>query len=118
MAIRPIAEYALLAHLMPGLASSAQISQCGVLLDIYPRGERASGRGQQQRVGLAGGGVGGVGDDLAVVVDAGRVLDLVAGSGRDEVVEVLQCAVAVDELPADDHAAVVDRGRREVAAQV
>src|SRR5215471_2757253 len=77
-----------------------------------------SARVQQQGVGLAGGGVVGVGDDLAVVVDAGRVLDLVAGPGRDEVVEVLQCAAAVDELPADDHAAVVARSWREVAAQV
>ena len=51
---------------------------------------------------LAGGGVGGVGDDLAVVVDAGGGLDLVAGSGRDEVVEVLRRAAAFDELPADD----------------
>jgi hypothetical protein len=39
----------------------------------------ASG-GEQQRV-VAVGGVG-VGDDLAVVVDRGRVADLVAGTGR------------------------------------
>ena len=38
-----------------------------------PLAERAGFKpGQQQGVGLAGGGVGGVGDDLAVVVDRGR----------------------------------------------
>jgi integrase len=37
-----------------------------------------------------------VGDDLAVVVDGGRALDLVARPGRDQVVEVLHRAAAVD----------------------
>src|SRR5487761_1071054 len=71
-----------------------------------------SGRGEQQR-GLAGAGVGAVGDDLAVVVDHGRVADLVAG--RDEGVEVLHRPAAVDQVPADHHAVVVDRVRPEVA---
>ena len=56
-------------------------------------------------MGLAGGGVDSVGDDLAGVVDAGGRLDLVGGPGRHEVAEVLPGAAAVEELSAG-----LDRG--------
>src|SRR5262252_1662018 len=69
--------------------------------------DRPSVRGQQQAVG----------NDLAVVVDGGGVLDLGAGPGRDQGVEVLHRAAAVDRGAADHHTVVVDR-RREEAAQV
>ena len=46
---------------------------------------------------LAGGGVVGLGDDLAVVVDRGRVGQLEAGRGRDQAVEVLEVPGGVDE---------------------
>lgn len=70
--------------------------------------------GQQQGKGLAGGGVGGVANDLAAAVDRGRVLDLRAGSGRDQVVQVLHGA-AVDLGSADHHAVVADRRSEEDA---
>src|SRR5262252_3004718 len=81
-------------------------------------GWRWSVWGEQQGVVLVGGGVVGDGDDLAVVVDAMGVVDLVGGAGRDQVVEVLPCPAAVDLVVADDHAAVVDRRREEVVTQV
>src|SRR5215469_2491818 len=60
------------------------------------------------------GAAGGAGDDLAVVVDRGGVLDR-GRSGRDQGVEVLHRAAAVDVWPADHHAVVVDRRRVEAA---
>ena len=64
--------------------------------------------GQQQGV-VAGG----VGEDLAVVVDRGRVLDLVAGPGRDQVVEV--CTVpplSIEGLPAMTPLSLIAAGRK------
>ena len=47
--------------------------------------------------------------------DRGRVGDLVAGFGRDQAVEVLHHPAAVDPVPADHHAVVVDCIREESA---
>src|SRR5690349_18760769 len=77
--------------------------------------------GEQKRVCLAGGVVVAVGDDLAVVVDRGGVGEGEPGAGWDQVVEVLECAVAPDPGPvaglADDHAVVVDRLADRVQAE-
>jgi len=59
-----------------------------------------------------------VGDDLAVAVDPGRVVEREAGAGRDQIVEVPQCSAAMDHAAADDHAIVVDRCREEVEAKI
>ncbi len=72
---------------------------------------------QPERVFLALGVVA-VDDDLAVVVDRGRVVEREAGARRDQVVEVLQRPTAVDHGSADNHAIVVDGVREEVGAQV
>src|SRR6516225_3137982 len=95
---------------MPDDSSPATAGRCGCCLMVSAGW---SAWGQQQGPAAAGG----VGDDLAVVVDRGGVLDLMPGSGRDQGVEVLHGAAGVDQVSADHHAIVVDR-RREEAAQV
>jgi len=73
-------------------------------------------------MGVAGGGVVSVADDLSCIVDSGRFREYPAGAGRDQIVEILQFATVVNEgmLPrgaivvqhvsrADHHPGGVDR---------
>jgi hypothetical protein len=77
---------------------------------------------QHERMGLAIGGVVTVANDLSRVVDSGRVGQLKAGAGPDQLVEILEFPAAVDEgmverrprgvhavSLADYHPGIVDR---------
>lgn len=93
---------------MSGIAGGAQINHSSVLLGMRQYRERSSSGCPQQDVDLAGGGVVGVGDDLAVVVDRLRVE--VAGAGHRAVaVQETADRASARRRPADDVALAMRR---------